>query len=38
MPIALLMWRHSTLYDGIRHVLFVIPALGLLGDAPLFVE
>ena len=35
MPIALLMWRHSTLYDGIRHVLFVIPMLGLLAGGAL---
>jgi hypothetical protein len=35
MPIALLMWRHSTLYDGIRHVLFVIPVLGLLAGGAL---
>jgi hypothetical protein len=31
----LLMWRHSTLYDGIRHVLFVIPMLGLLAGGAL---
>jgi hypothetical protein len=35
MPIALLIWRHSTLYDGIRHVLFVIPMLGLLAGSAL---
>jgi hypothetical protein len=35
MPIALLMWRHSTLYDGIRHVLFLIPMLGLLAGGAL---
>jgi len=35
MPIAFLIWRHSTLYDGIRHVLFVIPMLGLLGGIAL---
>jgi hypothetical protein len=34
-PIALLIWRHSTLYDGIRHVLFVIPLLGLLAGSAL---
>ena len=26
MPIAFLILRHSTLYDGIRHILFVINA------------
>ena len=35
MPIAFLIWRHSTLYDGIRHVLFVIPMLGLLAGSAL---
>jgi hypothetical protein len=35
MPIALLIWRHSTLYDGIRHVLFVVPMLGLLAGSAL---
>jgi hypothetical protein len=35
MPIAFLIWRHSTLYDGIRHILFVIPMLGLLAGGAL---
>jgi hypothetical protein len=35
MPIAFLIWRHSTLYDGIRHILFVIPMLALLAGSAL---
>jgi hypothetical protein len=35
MPITFLIWRHSTLYDGIRHILFVIPMLGLLAGGAL---
>lgn len=30
-PPALLVVRHGALYDGVRHTLFVIPMLGLLG-------
>ena len=25
LPVGLIVWRNSTLYDGLRHVLFVIP-------------
>lgn len=35
MPVALLILRHATLYDGVRHVLFVIPMLGLLAGSAL---
>jgi hypothetical protein len=31
LPIGFIMARHSTLYDGIRHVLFVIPMLAAIG-------
>jgi hypothetical protein len=42
LPIAAIILQHSTLYDGIRHVLFLIPmlavvaSLGFLRLAPLF--
>lgn len=32
-PVALAIWRHATLYDGIRHLLFVIPPLVALAGA-----
>jgi hypothetical protein len=41
LPLGFIIVRHSTLYDGVRHVLFVIPMLaaiaaaGFLGLAPL---
>jgi hypothetical protein len=33
LPIGFIIARHSTLYDGIRHVLFVIPMLALIAGA-----
>ena len=30
VPVAFLMITHATLYDGVRHTLFVIPMLALL--------
>jgi hypothetical protein len=33
LPIGFIILRHSTLYDGIRHVLFVIPMLALIAGA-----
>jgi hypothetical protein len=33
LPIGFIIVRHSTLYDGIRHVLFVIPMLALIAGA-----
>jgi hypothetical protein len=35
LPIAFLIWRHSTLYDGVRHVLFVMPMLALVAGSAL---
>ena len=33
LPIGFIIARHSTLYDGIRHVLFVIPVLAVIAGA-----
>jgi hypothetical protein len=33
LPIGFIIARHSTLYDGIRHVLFVIPMLAVIAGA-----
>jgi hypothetical protein len=35
LPIGFIIVRHSTLYDGIRHVLFLIPMLALIAAAGL---
>lgn len=32
-PIAGAVWRHATIYDGIRHVLFIVPPLTVLAAA-----
>jgi hypothetical protein len=36
-PVGFLMLQHTRLYDGIRHVLFVIPMLAVVAGAGLFV-
>jgi hypothetical protein len=33
LPLGFIMVRHSTLYDGVRHVLFVIPMLAVIAGA-----
>jgi hypothetical protein len=33
LPLGFIIVRHSTLYDGVRHVLFVIPMLAVIGAA-----
>jgi hypothetical protein len=35
LPVGFIIVRHSTLYDGIRHVMFVIPMLALIAGAGL---
>jgi hypothetical protein len=35
LPLGFIIVRHSTLYDGVRHVLFVIPILALIAAAGL---
>jgi len=35
LPVAFLIIQHATIYDGIRHVLFVIPTLAVLAGAGL---
>jgi hypothetical protein len=35
LPVSFVIVRHSTLYDGIRHVMFIIPMLALIAGAGL---